>query len=601
MAHQTGGPVPVQDYTGRGREQNLREGGRVVGEGAWGQGPIDPWVNDWTRLNQQNNTQALYDALGVILPVHPALSGKLQALGRSIMDAAVGQGTTTAKDQAYQTGQYDPSSLDRVGGLMGTWTGRGFDDIGQALGLTREDLAKVNRAIQSLQHNPEAQGEFLRSMGQALKARYGGDDGVLAAVEDFGSPGMSVAAGRGVTKAAAKAFKTHQKTLLSGTPDISKGESIGDLITGTRTSPADPIADMPVPDWTPDNSEFYTWLKKDEQVDMGLVSEGFVEGANVDPGMVQKSSLELPEEWAAGKQSKLQNLSDEDLSKVTEKLRAKLTSFPDSANPEEVAEIRSLLNEATAEGRKRRGSSEPEVYEGPSAPDKGFEGGDVGGGESEELFELKSEIASYSDSDLDIEINETNQLINGWKEMYGENINLDELNNTKEYLQELVNARNKRRREGGGGSAGAKKARTPLEQMEGIDPSIPKEYGGPKGVTPKGGWIGKQAYNIENFSADSDLGDIAALLDQGQFSTKRNLWIFPTEPDVNVFDINGFINRMGNAGHKVNTDELSVLSDVLTEAAKLPSKRNLSSMAEDLYKMFAGPTKDQLRGIGFEF
>ena len=590
MAHQTGGPVPVQDYTGRGREQNLREGGRVVGEGAWGQGPIDPWANDWTRLNQQNNTQALYDALGVIFPVHPALGGKLQALGRSIMDAAVGQGTTTAKDRAYQTGQYDPSSLDRVGGLMGTWTGRGFDDIGQALGLTREDLVKVNRAVQSLQHNPEAQGEFLRSMGQALKARYGGDDGVLAAVEDFGSPGMSVAAGRGVTKAAAKAFKTHQKTLLSGTPDISKGESIGDLITGTRTSPADPIADMPVPDWNPDNSEFYTWLKKDEQVDMGLVSEGFVEGANVDPGMVQKSSLELPEEWAAGFQSKLQNLSDEDLSKVTEKLRSKLTSFPDSADPDEVAEIRSLLNEATEEGRKRRGSPESEFYEGPSAPDKGFEGGDVGGGESEELFELKSEIASYSDSDLDIEINETNQLINGWQEMYGENINLDELNNTKKYLQELVNARNKRRREGGGGSAGAQKT----------DPKYLKS--GYHDPLKQGGWIGHQAKNIEEFSAKADLGDLDSLFKNARFSRRLNTWTFAdADPPEGVFTLSGFLNRMSNPRHKSTNDELIVLMKVLNQAKQHPSGRKLSSMAEDLYKMISGPNKDQLRGIGFEF
>jgi len=38
------------------------------------------------------------------------------------------------------------------------------------------------------------------------------------------------------------------------------------------------------------------------------------------------------------------------------------------------------------------------------------------------------------------------------------------------------------------------------------------------------------------------------------------------------------------------------LADVLTEAARLPSKRNLSSMAEDLYKMLSGPTKEQLKG-----
>ena len=111
MAHQTGGPVPVQDYTGRS------EGGTVVGGGALG--PIDPYDNEWNRMQKDANTQALYDLMGKIFPVHPALGGQVQELARMIMDSASGQGTTTAKDRKWFTGKSDPTDLDRIGGLIG--------------------------------------------------------------------------------------------------------------------------------------------------------------------------------------------------------------------------------------------------------------------------------------------------------------------------------------------------------------------------------------------------------------------------------------------------------------------------------------------------
>jgi len=118
----------------------------------------------------------------------------LQELGNMIVDVASGGGTTVAQDRAITKGKHDPSSMDRVGGLLGTWTGNTFEDIGQALGMTPEDLARVARAFKQLQSDPEAQGELLRGLGQSMKARYGGDDGPLAAAEDFGSPGLGIAA-----------------------------------------------------------------------------------------------------------------------------------------------------------------------------------------------------------------------------------------------------------------------------------------------------------------------------------------------------------------------------------------------------------------------
>ena len=148
-------------------------------------------------MRQQQNTEALYEALGIVFPIHPALGHQLQELGNMIVDVASGGGTTVAQDRAIFKGKHDPSNIDPVGGLIGTWTGNVQEDIGQALGMTPEDLAKVSRAFRELQSNPEAQGELLRGLGHAMKERYGGEDGPLAAAEDFGGLGALLPAGRG--------------------------------------------------------------------------------------------------------------------------------------------------------------------------------------------------------------------------------------------------------------------------------------------------------------------------------------------------------------------------------------------------------------------
>ena len=78
------------------------------------------------------------------------------------------------------------------------------------------------------------------------------------------------------------------------------------------------------------------------------------------------------------------------------------------------------------------------------------------------------------------------------------------------------------------------------------------------------------------------------------------MWLFPVDPDVGVFDLNGFFARMAHPKHNLNSDEVTVLSRVLEQAKSYPSRRNLSSMAEDLYKtMVSGPAKSALEGIGF--
>ena len=197
---------------------------------------------------------------------------------------------------------------------------------------------------------------------------------------------------------------------------------------------------------------------------------------------------------------------------------------------------------------------------------------------------------TLSDTELDQEILNTNMTINAiTKGTFDTDFDFQAL------LEKLVEERHKRKwrkNKGGGGSAGAKKQMSQLDQM--------KAEGAPE---PDAGW--PVAHGIEGFTGDADFGsNITNLLGNAKFSTKRNQWIFP---DVGAgtsgtFDLNGFVNRMSNPGHKVNTEELSALAEILTTATKYPSKRKLSSMAEDLYKMIAGPTKEQLRGQqGFLF
>ena len=155
--------------------------------------------------------------------------------------------------------------------------------------------------------------------------------------------------------------------------------------------------------------------------------------------------------------------------------------------------------------------------------------------------------------------------------------------------------RRRRDAKGGGGSAGAQKAQGSIDQMMQESGKVPADL-----PDMPGGAIGKLAYNIENFHADADIGNVPQILENAKFVSKRNLWHFPVDPDVGVFDLNGFFNRMAHPKHELNSDEISVLARVLDQAKSYPSRRNLSSMAEDLYKtMVSGPAKSGLKGIGF--
>jgi len=532
---------PIYDFTSRGEG-----GGRVVGGGSLG--PIDPYNNEWVRMRQQQNTEALYEALGMVFPIHPALGHQLQELGNMIVDVASGGGTTVAQDRAITKGKHDPSSIDRVGGLIGTWTGNTFEDIGQALGMTPEDLARVARAFKQLQSDPEAQGELLRGLGHAMKERYGGEDGPLAAAEDFGGLGALLPAGRaaGITgkligKDIVKPVTPTHKGMVNppGDPpaggvlsgvraDATQGplatpseakmileqDAIG--VTGARATP------QQAP-WDPDgDSPEYKAFLDDNEIEHGIEGVHYVEGENVDPAMVPRGESKWTDKDEAEWQAEHEGLDS-----------GKIEPLPDSM------------------------------------------------------------IRDLTDESLDLEIRKSNWTINDQQKFLDRDDILDadrkdvqkDQQQFKTELEKLVAERHRRRRESGGGSAGAKKQMSKLDQMK-------AEGAG----EPDAGW--PVAHGIEGFTGDADFGaEVTDLLAKAQFSTKRNQWIFP---DVGAgaegtFDINGFINRMGNPRHPVNTEELSMLGDVLTLASQYPSKRNLSSMAEDLYKMISGTIKERLR------
>ncbi len=534
---------PIHDFTGRGER-----GGRAVGGGALGE--IDPYNNEWVRMRQQQNTEALYEALGMVFPIHPALGHQLQELGNMIVDVASGGGTTVAQDRAIFKGEHDPSSMDRVGGLLGTWTGNTFEDIGQALGMTPEDLARVARAFKQLQSDPEAQGELLRGLGQSMKARYGGEDGPLAAAEDFGSPGLSIAA-------SGKAAGLMRKLV--------------DKETGKPVSPG---------------------LQEDPGAPATPVHKGMVNTPHHPPaaglmGMIRKDAPQGP----------LATPSD---AKVILDQAAELGTGPSTRQgmpladwdpPADSAEYKEFLDRNEIENppvSREEGLRDPDdVPEYQAFEMKQKEESTPSKPSDPKFVPLAdNEIVALSDDALDIEINRTNTTINSMTGSdYVDEEYEDTLRDFKDELDKLVAERHRRRRESGGGSAGAKKQMSQLDQMK-------AEGAG----EPDAGW--PVAHGIEGFTGDADFGaEVTDLLSKAQFSTKRNLWIFP---DVGAgaegtFDINGFINRMGNPRHPVNTEELSILGDVLTLASQYPSKRNLSSMAEDLYKMVSGTIKERLR------
>jgi len=199
-----------------------------------------------------------------------------------------------------------------------------------------------------------------------------------------------------------------------------------------------------------------------------------------------------------------------------------------------------------------------------------------------------TELAGMSDEALDEQIKGINQLLNapGTMEPVTES-NLVAM--VKAYAKERDNRR-AGKATGGEGTAGAAKTQGPLEHMT--------NYGGKPLAEPGAGWVGDKAFNIGKFDELADFGDLDSLVDNAVRT--KGQWLFKQDPDPAIFSINGFLTRLGNPGHKSTDIELLHLVKILTKAKKRGSAYKNKSMAEDLYKQVAGPTKERLRGMGYE-
>jgi len=653
------GITPVYDYTGRDSER-----GGVGGMGIGGMNtPIDPWNNEFTRMREEANTQALYDLMGKVFPVHPALGGQVQELARMIMDTAAGQGTTTAKDREWHTGKSDPSDLDRVGGLIGKWSGNALDDVGQALGMTPDDLAQMSRTVQNLSNEPDAQLELLHGIAQSLKAKYGGEDGPMAALEDFGAPTGAIAA-KGPRILGGLLKSDIGKAASGGKKYAMPDREVSAMLEDTSVPP--PRQDMPEPDWDGGSKEeFEKFLEHDDVKNPGgyktYEDPGFTEKLDglsddgladlIDELMVKKwnkrgqtvggyeenlKHLSMAEDERRKRQQPLYDQFKSEMDKFEGELEdagsaISLQDMTDDALDSEILEFNKILNGPEVENqqpsvfesykehlrnlvneRRRRRKSKAQGGEGYVDPlmvpkgkgDWSSEGGEVLDPYSVPKFKPLDDdtILALSDDALDIEINKTNNMLGQLDNpsLGSGPADMEELTRQKRItefsaeLRKLVKER-KRRQGSGGGSAGAQKQQGSIEQMMKESGKVPADL-----PEMKGGAIGQLAYNIENFHADADIGNVPQLLETAKWSSKRNAWNFALDPDVGVFDLNGFFTRMAHPKHNLNSDEVTVLARVLEQAKSYPSRRNLSSMAEDLYKtMVSGPAKSALEGIGF--
>ena len=210
------------------------------------------------------------------------------------------------------------------------------------------------------------------------------------------------------------------------------------------------------------------------------------------------------------------------------------------------------------------------------------------------------EILALSDDAIDIEIYKTNNMAQQLDNpSFGSGpVDMEELDRQQKItefsveLRKLVKERNRRKKGGGEGSAGAAKVQGPVEHMT--------NYGNKPLEEPGAGGIGDKAFNLENFTEASDFGDLDTLLDNAKVGKRNDMWHFGEDPDPEIFSLNGFLNRLSNPKHEANNVELVHLVKILNKAKKRGSMTGKKSMAEDLWTRVAGPTKELLRGFGFE-
>ena len=495
-------------------------------------------------LNEYDVLQRDLENLG-IFPVAPGFGSSMSELGDMILYSSTGR--SGAIDRV--------NNLDRYASLPFTWIGQAAQEFGGLLSMTPEELMQLRKSINALVSNdPSAREDLWEGVKEAGR-NYQSDP--MSVAEDFGGgvPGIAIAA----PKVAGKLLKG-----LGGGGDVGGG---GGKVKGAEHIPHKPRQGV---------------VDEELEPDMSMVTSPEAQYV-IDSATGTRKSLPKivdPDEWS---EAGMQEFLDADV-------------VPENWNPGDSKDL-------TSEGVKKSDAEWKAEHEG------------LASGKTEPLPD--SMIRDLTDESLDLEIRKSNWTINDQQNtLKNPSLNyLDEdlkgmqedLKQFKIELEKLVEERHKRQRrkdKGEGGSAGAQKTQTEVQQMMQIERKVQPKM---KDITPVGG-LHHEYFNKGAFDRDADLGNIDRLLGQGKFVSKRNTWHFPEDADPAVFSLNAFMSRMYQHQHKASSDEVIILMDILERTQNLPSKRKLSSMAEDIYKMISGPTKKLLAKeyggsspLGFDF
>ena len=512
------------------------------------QDPGPGYIPDEYDLMQQG-----LEDLGVF-PIAPGAGTMLSELGDMIL-----------YQNSRRGGRNLPTNdLDRFAALPATWAANASKEFGSLLTMKPEQLVQLRRSIDALiQDDPGARSELWEGIKSAGR-EYSTDP--MAAAEDVGQmivPSSGIMVPGKLSKAAAaltKGRKAETETISGLTPEVTQKLAKGDPIDIASDAPRQEVIIHHVDDW-----------------DDASVAE-FMDADMIDPNFEPKlkPGVEAPPSSAV---TELAGMSDEALDEQIKGIN-QLLNAPGTMEPVTESNLVAMVKAYAKERDNRRaakaGQSAYKAHQKDPVPE---DWPDI----------WQKQVMEFDDDMLDAQISEFKDTLKN-KNVKGMEIDEQDVADYTKQLQDLLAER--KRRQGGEGTAGAAKTQGPLEHMT--------NYGGKPLDEPGAGWPGGKTFNLENFTEAADFGDLDILLDNAKVGKRNNMWHFREDPDPEIFSLNGFLNRLSNPGHEANNVELVHLVKILAKAKKRSSMGGKKSMAEDLWTKIAGPTKELLRGFGFE-
>jgi len=483
--------------------------------------------------------QGLED-LGVF-PIAPGAGDMLSELGDLIL-----------YQNSRRGGKNLPTNdFDRFAALPATWAANASKEFGSLLTMTPEQLVQLRRSVDGLINNPDDRSAFWEGLKSAGR-EYSADP--MKAAEDFGSgivPSSGLMVPLKITGKVKQALGVNK--LESDAISGLSGTKIKNLAKG---DPSSVVSDAPRQDLIVHHVDDWDDTSVAEFMDADVIDPTFQ--PKLKPGVESPPSSAVTE---------LAGMSDEGLDEQIKGIN-QLLNAPGTMEPVTENNLKAMVRAYAKERDNRRAgkaqkSGRPLDKAGQQKYAESLLGDELG----KEIIDVNKTLADFASGD---------------KVDYG-------TYDFQALLEELVKER--KRRQGGKGTAGASKTQQPLEHMT--------NYGGKPLAEPGAGHIGSDAFNIQNFTEAADFGDLDTLIDNAR-PGKSGMWAFTEDPDPAIFSINGFLNRLSNPGHEANNVELVHLVKILAKAKKRKSMGNKNSMAEDLWTKIAGPTKELLRGFGFE-